>query len=95
LSQEFGLVVVRHYGERVFIDLGPMIETAIDAAGSNGEFVRAALMEFVENDPLAIVTALEKVGSDRIRLAFKAARGIRVNREERHESLTAKRKSNP
>lgn len=71
----------RKVDESVIIDLNELIQIAIDAAGPTGHVVKKSLENFTGGDNLIEVKVL-RIGIVRVGLGVKAARNIRVCRDE-------------
>lgn len=78
----------RTIGERCIVDLGPLIEAAVEAAGSNGKIVRDACKDFLQGSTTFAVIPLEVRGKKTIGLGFDAPKSIPIHREEKHEEMT-------
>lgn len=72
------------------IDLGPLIETAVSAAGSMGDDVRIAILDFIQQQTtLEVMMCESKMGQ--LAIGFEAPRNIPIHRTEVYDQIqTAK-----
>lgn len=82
------LVLQRKVDEATVIDLGPLIEQAVSAAGHMGDEVRIALLDYLQQQTTIEVKPVAfRAGS--IRIGFEAPRNVPVHRAEIHDEIQA------
>ena len=75
------LTLTRKVSEVIIVNLRPLIEIAVDAAGHNGNCVRNSLEQFLNYDPQIRIELVGLRGTQ-AKIGVDVAHGIPILREE-------------